>query len=93
VNYLLRHKRVLELEPAVLESVARMDGGIVLDRDGNLLAFGAILRNEPCGLTQAVAEGGRTTAAMSASRFGNVLKVSEDGLVTYYRDGKAAWEI
>jgi len=40
-----------------------------------------------------VAEGGRTTAAMSASRFGNVLKVSEDGLVTYYRDTAAVWEI
>ena len=30
---------------------------------------------------------------MSASRFGNVLKVSEDGLVTYYSGGKAVWEI
>ena len=30
---------------------------------------------------------------MSASRFGNVLKVSEDGLVTYFRDGGAVWEI
>ena len=35
----------------MLESVARMDGGIVLDRDGNLLAFGAILRNEACGIS------------------------------------------
>jgi hypothetical protein len=93
VNYLLRDKRVLELEPAVLESIARMDGGIVLDRDGNLLAFGAILRNEPGALAGGGAEGGRTTAAITASRFGNVLKVSEDGLVTYYRGGKAIWEI
>jgi hypothetical protein len=77
----------------VLESVSRMDGGIVLDRAGNLLAFGAILRNEACGHDPAVAEGGRTTAAISASRFGNVLKVSEDGLVTYYRDGRAIWEL
>ena len=43
MHYLLRHKSILDLEPSVLESVARMDGGIVLDRDGNLLAFGAIL--------------------------------------------------
>ena len=93
VHYLLRNKTILDLEPTVLESVARMDGGIVLDREGNLLAFGAILRNEACGYDPAVAEGGRTTAAMSASRFGNVLKVSEDGLVTYYRDGAAVWEI
>jgi hypothetical protein len=30
---------------AVLETVARIDGGIVLDRESNLLAFGAILRH------------------------------------------------
>jgi DNA integrity scanning protein DisA with diadenylate cyclase activity len=93
VHYLLCGKSVLDLEPTVLESVARMDGGIVLDRAGNLIAVGAILRNEACEQPQAVAEGGRTTAAMSASRFGDVLKVSEDGSVTYYRDGAAVWEI
>ena len=93
VHYLLRNKRVLDLELPVLESIARMDGGIVLDRLGNLLAFGAILRNEASGAAPTFAEGGRTTAAIGASRFGDVLKVSEDGLVTYYRDGKAVWEI
>jgi len=93
VHYLLCGKTVLDLEPSVLESVARMDGATVMDRAGNLLAVGAILRNETHELPQAVAEGGRTTAAMSASRFGNVLKISEDGSVTYYRDGAAAWEI
>ena len=86
-------KRILELEATVLESVARMDGGVVMDREGNLLAVGAILRNEACGQDQLVAEGGRTTAAMSASRFGNVLQISEDGLVTYYRDSAAVWAI
>ena len=93
LHYLLRGKRIPELEPAVLESIARMDGGIVLDPEGRLLAFGAILRNEACGLAPPFAEGGRSTAAMSSSRFGHVLKVSEDGLLTYYRDGVAAWEI
>jgi hypothetical protein len=93
VHYLLRGKRVLDLEPTVLESVARMDGSVVLDREGNLLAVGAILHNQTSDHAEAVAEGGRTTAAMSASRFGNVLKISEDGLVTYYRAGAAVWEI
>jgi hypothetical protein len=92
VHYLLRDKHVLDLEPALLESIARMDGGIVLDREGSLLAFGAILRNE-AAVPVSAAEGGRTTAAMSASRFGNVLKVSEDGLVTFYREGRPVWEI
>jgi hypothetical protein len=93
VHYLLRDKHILDLEPSVLESVARMDGGVVMDREGNLLAVGAILRNDACDQPEAVAEGGRTTAAMNASRYGNVLKISEDGSVTYFRAGAAIWEI
>jgi hypothetical protein len=46
LHYLLHQKRVLELPTAVLETVARIDGGIVLDRDSNLLAVGAILRHQ-----------------------------------------------
>jgi hypothetical protein len=45
LHYLSHRKRVLDLPSAVLETVARIDGGIVLDRDSNLLAFGAILRH------------------------------------------------
>jgi hypothetical protein len=51
----------------VLETVARIDGGIVLDLQSNLLAFGAILRHPD--LTDVYPEnieGGRTTAAISA---------------------------
>jgi hypothetical protein len=93
LHYLLRGKRVLEMEPAVLESVARMDGGIVLDRAGNLLAFGAILR--PAGdLTDSRAsEGGRTTAAMQSSHYGAALKISEDGIVSFYKGGVEVWSI
>jgi hypothetical protein len=94
LHYLLRGKRALDLAPTVLETVARIDGGIVLDRQSNLLAFGAILRAQP--LTDLVSpsiEGGRTTAAIGASRFGPVLKISEDGLVSYYRNGHRVWEL
>jgi len=38
-------------------------------------------------------EGGRTTAAVAASRFGNVLKTSEDGLVAFYQNGQKVWEM
>jgi hypothetical protein len=93
-HYLLRGKSVLDLTPAVLESVARIDGAIVLDRRSALLAFGAILRHhiEP-ELDRYVAEGGRTTAAIVASRYGHVLKVSEDGLVSFFANGRAVWEL
>jgi DNA integrity scanning protein DisA with diadenylate cyclase activity len=85
---------VLELPTAILETVARIDGGIVLDRDSNLLAFGAILRHHD--LTEfhpESIEGGRTTAAIAASRFGYVLKVSEDGLISFFQNGKCIWDM
>jgi hypothetical protein len=94
LHYLLDQKRVLDVPSAVLETVARIDGGIVLDRDSNLLAFGAILRHpDLADLHPDNIEGGRTTAAISASRFGCVLKISEDGMISFFRNGKCIWDI
>ena len=94
IHYLLRQKQILGIAPALLETVARMDGSLVMDRDSNLLAFGAILRNTGmAGVDDQILEGGRTTAAVGASRFGNVLKISEDGLISHYRNGALVWEI
>jgi hypothetical protein len=93
LHYLLRSQRVTELSQPVLETIARIDGSIVLDRGGNLLAFGAILRHSPVMVTpDEVAEGSRTAAAIAASQFGNVLKVSEDGRLAFYRSGRCVWE-
>jgi hypothetical protein len=94
IHYLLRHKQVIGMPAALLETIAHMDGSLVMDRESNLLAFGAILRNTGMGgLDDQILEGGRTTAAVAASRFGNVLKISEDGLVSHYRDGALVWEM
>jgi hypothetical protein len=94
IHYLLRHKQVLGMAPALLETIARMDGSLVMDRESNLLAFGAILRSTGmAGADDQILEGGRTTAAVGASRFGNVLKISEDGLISHYRNGSLVWEI
>jgi hypothetical protein len=91
IHYPLRHKRALELEPNLLQSIAQVDGGIVMDRRGRLLAFGAILRTG--GGALAALDGGRTTAALHASHFGLALKVSEDGVVSFYRSGQCVWEM
>jgi hypothetical protein len=45
LHYLLRRQLVTKLSPMVLESIAQIDGSVVLDRDSNLLAFGTILRH------------------------------------------------
>jgi hypothetical protein len=94
LHYLLHQKCVLDLPTAVLETVARIDGGIVLDRNSNLLAFGAILRHDDLtDLHPENIEGGRTTAAITASRFGSVLKVSEDGLISFFQNGRCVWDM
>ena len=94
LHYLLRGADLLRIAPSVLESVARMDGAIVSDAAGRLLAFGTILR-PASGVDPAVAatEGGRTTAALAASHFGKVLMVSEDGRVSFFQRGRRVWQL
>jgi DNA integrity scanning protein DisA with diadenylate cyclase activity len=93
--HLLAGRAVTELDPNVLEALATLDGATVTDTEGTLLAVGAILRHpltsehgKPSGIT----EGARTTAALAASRFGPVLKVSEDGMVSCYDNGRI-WDL
>jgi hypothetical protein len=91
--HVLAGRRVTELDASVLAALATLDGAMVTDRSGQLLAVGAILRHPAIGSEKGgVAEGARTTAAMVASRFGPVLKVSEDGLITFF-DGHRIWDI
>jgi DNA integrity scanning protein DisA with diadenylate cyclase activity len=94
LHYLLRDKSIFDIPSTVLENIARIDGAVVLTSRANLLAFGAILHHQSSeeAINRPV-EGGRTTAAIAASRHGTVLKVSEDGLISMYRDGRCLWEM
>ena len=93
--YLLRGKRIDNLAPSVLRTLGAIDGGIVLDTKGNLLAFGAILRHYHDGFTadRQLPEGGRSVAALAASHFGKALKVSEDGIISFFSGGQLVWEV
>jgi hypothetical protein len=92
--HLLEGRTATDLDATVLAALASLDGATVFDRNGRLLAAGAILRLAPIDdLADVTAlEGARTTAAHAASRFGPVLKVSEDGIITYFDQGRV-WEI
>ena len=92
--HLLEGRSITDLDPSLLAALASLDGAMVSDRTGRLLAAGAILRHPPLEDFQesGVIEGARTTAAMAASRFGPVLKVSEDGVITFF-DGERVWDI
>ena len=94
LHYLLRDKSIFDIPSTVLENIARIDGAVVLCPSGDLLAFGAILHHHSAveGTNRTV-EGGRTTAALAASRYGTVLKISEDGLMSMFRQGQCLWEM
>lgn len=93
--HMLRGRTAIELDPAVLAGLARTDGATVMDASGRLLAVGAILLHTepPEPHSNLVVEGARTTAAMAAGRYGSVLKVSEDGLITFYDHQERIWDI
>ena len=92
--HVLAGRTVTELDASVLESLATLDGAIVTEPRGELLAVGAILRHPrgPLTLDESGSEGARTTAAMAASRYGPVLTVSEDGMITFFDNGRV-WDI
>ena len=92
--HLLEGRTATDLDASVLKALASLDGATVFDRTGRLLAAGAILRHPPVdeASDSSAIEGARTTAAIAASRFGPVLKVSEDGAITYF-DRERVWEI
>jgi hypothetical protein len=102
LHYLARGLLVTSLDASVLEALAGLDGALVTARDGRLLAIGAILRHDAHSLlgpsqpgsgTMSLPEGARTTAALVASHFGPVLKISEDGIVSCFLDGARVWDL
>jgi hypothetical protein len=92
---LIEGRSATGVDPSVLAALASLDGATVVARDGRLLAAGAILGHLPIDDLAnggGILEGARTSAALSASRYGPVLKVSEDGIITFF-DGERVWDI
>ena len=92
--HVLAGRSVTDLDASVLDALSTLDGAVVTEPGGQLLAVGAILRHPATALhsPQGVSEGARTTAAVAASRHGPVLKVSEDGSITFFDNGRV-WDI
>jgi DNA integrity scanning protein DisA with diadenylate cyclase activity len=90
LHYLLAGANVLTLPTTIVQSVARIDGAVVVHPTGELMAVGAILKGGG-GITGI--EGARTTAAIHASHLGTAIKVSEDGVVSLFKDGVPVWHL
>jgi hypothetical protein len=71
------------LDEHTLARLATLDGATILDRDGQLIAYGAIVSS-----SGSEHEGARTAAARTLSEVAEVvLKVSVDGDVTIFQSG------
>ncbi|MGB6058520.1 MAG: hypothetical protein WBF71_09660 [Microthrixaceae bacterium] len=75
----------VELDVDTLTRIASLDGATIMDRDANLLAYGAVVAS-----SDSRNEGARTAAAKTLSHNADVvLKVSVDGDITIFREGAA----
>ncbi len=73
-------------ESGTLLRILSSDGMTVLDKHGKLLEACFII--DTSHAREMVTGGGRTTAAIAASFFGKVIKVSQDGPIELYQDGR-----
>lgn len=81
----VQSSNVYSLPRAVVADLAGIDGAVVLDATGRILAYGAVLEPKRQPKTRD-SEGARTKAALAASRVGLAVKVSADGDITAYKN-------
>ncbi len=86
----VKGRNIAELKQAgTLIRILSADGLTVFSRAGRLLETGFII--DTSHAREMVTGGGRTTAAIAASRFGKVIKVSQDGPIELYQDGRMVY--
>jgi hypothetical protein len=88
----VRAHKIQSLPRSVAVELASLDGAVVLANSGEILAYGAILQPKKAGAV-ARSEGSRTKAAIGASHYGLAIKISSDGDITIYHDGKEFFRI
>lgn len=74
-------KRFQDLDRRLRQELLALDGAMVMDHQGNILAAGAII-SVPAGSEG----GGRTAAAKKGSGLGLGIKISEDGAISVYKE-------
>lgn len=86
----VRKRTISDLKKAgILLRILSADGMTVFNEKGRLMETGFII--DTSYAREVVTGGGRTTAASSASFFGKVIKVSQDGPIELYQDGRLVY--
>ncbi len=86
----VRKRNIGDLKKAgILLRILSSDGMTVFNKSGRLMDTGFIF--DTSHAREVVTGGGRTTAASAASFFGKVIKVSQDGPIEFYHDGRLVY--
>lgn len=78
---------ILTMSRRTVAELAAVDGAIILNKKGELVAYGAVLEPKQKGTIHR-AEGSRTKAAIGSSNYGIAVKISSDGDISIYIKGK-----
>lgn len=71
----------------LFELIASIDGAVLLDSSCNILSYGELIKVDS-ERKKEIQRGARTSAAISASKFGLSIKISEDGDINVFENGK-----
>jgi hypothetical protein len=78
-------RRLCDLSPQLACNAAALDGAVVIDQNGIVRGIGCIFET---GRRRTAAEGARTRAALFGSKEGVALKISQDGEMSVFNNGK-----
>lgn len=88
IDAVFRGKNIRTVDRRLIVDVASLDGGIIVDKTGTMLAYGAMTK--PAATPY---QGARSKAAVAASRRGIVIKISSDGHISFFVKGSRFMEV
>ena len=84
IRMLVGNNNFSDIDRKLRAELTALDGACIIDEEGKVISFGAIIQNES-GSTG----GGRGAAARALSKFGGfAIKISTDGYLELYVDGR-----
>lgn len=87
-NQLVAGKKFQDLSRTLRMELLAIDGAMIIDSDGNILAIGSIVK-----LDGGSSSGGRKAATVALSKYGTAIKISNDSYIEGYRGGSPLFKI
>lgn len=78
---IVANRKFQDMPRTLRAELAAIDGSLIIDTDGNVLAIGAIVK-----LNGGSSSGGRKAATLALSHFGIAIKISNDSYIEGYMD-------